>query len=92
MHLQASRRPGFCRVAKLALQPEKASVDVRLVVAIHALSRRAAKNLVLVAILAGGFGVGAFQREDAGVIEVGHPVSAIVAVQASRAKFYHVSL
>ena len=92
MHLQAGRRPGFCRVAVLALQAKKASVDVRLVVAIHALSRCDAKELVVVAILAGDFGMGAFQGEDAGMIEIGHAVGAIMAVQAFRAKLRQVFL
>ena len=82
VHLQACWRPGFCRMAVLALQAEEAGVDVRLSVAIHALRRCAAKDLLLVAILAGDFGMGAIQGENAGVIEIGHAVCAVVAVQA----------
>ena len=80
-------------MAALTLLSKKPGMNLRLVVAGGALAGGSTKNLVEVAIGAVYGGVRALKREEARMIEIAHPVEAIMAGQTIRPKlglmFYH---
>ena len=79
---QTGGRPGLIIVAVLALQAEESFMDFRLGMALKAFARRRAESLVCMATVAGKLCVRACQGEDFIVVEILHPVYAIVAIQA----------
>ena len=73
-------------MAILANQPKDASMDLGLCVTFETFGRRAGEDLVGMAVAASQVGMPTIQDEEAGMIEVLHPVCAIMAVQASWAE------
>ena len=84
MHRHAGRRPGVYGVAVLALHPKEAGVDFWFGMAFHTQLWRAVKDLIRMALFAFQISVSTVEREKTGMIEIAHPVNAIVAIQASR--------
>lgn len=90
VRFQFGRGPGGSAVAAFTTGPKDTSMQFRLRMAVQAGPVRLGIGLVGVAVLAVGSGVGAVQQVEAIVIELAHPVSPIVALQAVQAVGIHV--
>lgn len=79
-------------MAVLALDAKKAGMNLGLCMALHTLRYCSDEFLFLVALLALQLGMATVQREEAGVVEIAHPVSTVMALQAIRTKLRQVFL
>jgi hypothetical protein len=72
------------------LDTKNAGMDFGLCMTLDTLGRRSGKYLILVTLCALQVSMSTIQREEAGVVEIAHPVNAVMALQAIRAKLREV--
>jgi len=92
MLVQCCWGPGMRCMAVLALDAKKAGMDLGLRMALHTLRCRPDEFLLTVALLALQLGMATVQREEAGMVEIAHPVSTVMALQAIRTQLRQVFL
>ena len=87
MQAQQRRGPGRGRVTVLALHSKKASMNIRFSMALHTCGWRFSEFKILMAGGALCFGMFPIQEEEIGMVEIAHPVSAIMALEAVGTEF-----